>query len=575
MNHPLWLDGTASLSLLGSAGDPGGAVRTQPSLSGAGPAAFQVALTPEAATLQWEVLHTGKPALQAAYRMHAMARLPAGQVHAYAHSADVTGLWDRIGALPDVRGALVEASAAGVEVLDWPADGDPQLLQTFIDWGWDWLAPWLPPNGTPPSSDIDAHFTGSAGLPWPFEIGGTLDALDLPRDEACFLSLDLSDPIFQQRRLVTRCNADFASRRIAAVTAQVSYGNRSHSAVFTDNETADRFVCPVDPALGRTVTIRPVVSFTASSAVLELPEMRTDTENVLISVDTDGWLTIDLSAAALDWSTVRHVEVGLRYQDDEHGIELVEDFLKFDAAHPAQHYERALYAPVTKPYEMHLSYDLTDGRTVDVDWAPGTDRTVLIPPPSDIWRTVRLSAAGRFDGVTAYLVDLESDDGSGHTSSTTVRLTPEADTANWRTGADDMSSATLKYRLTTVFADGHSTVDAWRDAPRTQRLDIGTAPSAVLDVSIVADLIDFSVVKLVKTTLSHPGPAGQTDTHAVMFAPGQPTSVDLRLPMPDKDAQPQHGYTVTSTFYLRDGGHRSTPVTPGSDPVIVLQLPPV
>ncbi|WP_189714130.1 hypothetical protein [Streptomyces phaeofaciens] len=579
MDDPLWLDGKATLSLLGSTvGGGEGPVSAQPSLSGSCPAAFQAALTPEAATIQWEALHEGKPALQASYRMHAMARIPNGRVHAYARGPDVTALWDRLAAAPDVRGALVEASAAGVEVLDWPANGDPELLQTFIDWGWDWLAPWLPPNGTPPGSDIDAEFTGSAGLPWPFEVAGSLDALELPRDEGCFLAVDLSDPIFQQRHLVTRCNADFSSGRLAAVMAHVDYGDHHHSAVFTGNETADRFVCTVDPALGRTVTIRPVVSFTASSTVMELPEIRTDAENVLISVDTDGWLTIDFSAAALDWATVRHVEVGLRYQDDDHGVGLVEDFLKFDASRTAQHYERAVYAPVTKPYEMHLSYDLADGRTADVDWTPGTDRTVLIPPPSDTWRTIRLSAAGRFDGVAAFLVDLESDDGSGHTSSTTVRLTPEADSANWRTGSDDTAAATLKYRVTTVFADGHSTVGPWQEAPRIQRLDIGTAPAAVLGVTVVADLVDFAVVKLVKTTLSHTGPAGETDTRELMFAPGQPTTVELRLPLPDKDdtgAQPQHRYTVTSTYYLRGGGHRSTPVTPGSDPVIVLQPPPV
>lgn len=575
MDRPLWLDGTATLSLLGSAVDgDDGPVKAQPSLSGASPAAFQAALTPEATTVQWEALREGKPALQASYRMHAMARIPDGRVHAYARGTDVTALWDRLSAVPDVRGALVEASAAGVEVLDWPANGDPELLRTFIDWGWDWLAPWLPPHGTPPGSDIDAEFTGSAGLPWPFEIGGSLDALELPRDEGCFLSVDLSDPIFQQRRMVTRCNADFSSGRIAAVTARVDYGDRHHSAVFTDNETADRFVCPVDPALGRTVTVRPVVSFAASSAVMELPEIRTDMENVLISVDTDGWLVIDLSAASLDWATVRHVEVGLRYEDAERGVERVEDILKFDAAHPAHRYERALYAPVTRPYEIRLSYDLTDGRTTDVDWAPATDRTVILPPPSDVRRPVRLSAAGWLDGITAFLVDLESNDGSGHTSANTVRLTPEADTANWPTGSADTAASTLKYRVTTLFADGHSTVDAWKEAPHGERLHIGPAPAAVLEVTVVADLVDFSVVKLVKTTLSMPGSAGETDTHEVMFTPERPTSVGLRLPVSDTTAESPHRYTVTSTFYLRDGERRSTPETPGSDPVIVLQLPP-
>ncbi|MFD9541900.1 hypothetical protein [Streptomyces sp. NPDC060022] len=573
--QPLWLDGTASLSFLDPAAGPGGGpAQTQPSLSGNNPAMFQAALSMEGATIQWEALRSGKPSLQAAYRMRAMARIPDGRVHAYARSADVTALWAKAGALPDVRGALVEASAAGVDLLDWPPDGDPRLRDHFIEWGWAWLSPWLPPNGTPPSSDIDAEFTGSAGLPWPFEIAGSLDGLDMAKDEGCFLAVDLSDPIFKQRRLDIRCNADFSQGRIAAVTANVEYGERHHTALFTANEGVDRFVCPLDPALGRTITVRPVVTFAASSKVMHLPEIRTDDESVLMSVDTDGWLTIDLSTAALDWATVRHVEAGLRYEDKEHGVDLVEDVLKLDAVHPSQRYERALYAQQTRPYELRLSYDLGDGLVVDRDWTPTTDRTVLIPPPFDNWMTIRLRVPGAFEGITTYLVDLEADDAVGGKAGTTVQLTPERDTADWRVGIGDTDAGTFRYRVTSVFTDGHSTVDPWTEAQASQSLDIGPAPSAVLDVTVMADLIDFSVVKLVKTTLSNRASTGVTNTRELMFAPGQPTSGSWRLPLSKDDAEAHSGYTVTSTFYMRSGGHRTTPETPGVDPVVVLQLPP-
>ncbi|MFD8201540.1 hypothetical protein [Streptomyces sp. NPDC059701] len=573
---PLWLDGTASLRLLDPAAkDEDRTVQVQPSLSGANPAVFQAALTPEGAAMEWDVLRSGKPSLQAAYRLHAMARIPDGTVHAYARSADVTAQWAQVGALPDPRAALVQSSAAGVDVLAWPVNGDPELREAFIDWGWEFLAPWLPPNGTPPTSDIDAVFTGAAGLPWPFDAAGSMDPPDLTRDEGCFLALDLSDPIFQQRRTEVRCNADFAAGTIAAVTAKIAYGDKRHDSVFTDNDTVDRFTWTVDPALGRTITVRPVVSFAASSATLELPELRTDNQFVLLSVDDVGRLTIDLSTAALDWSTIDHVEAGIRYQDADHGVGLVEDILRLDASRPAQRYERTVYAPVNRPYDLRLEYDLTDGQTVVRDWSPYTGRAVLVPAPFDQWLAVRLRATGWSGSISAFQVDLEAEDGTGRNNRNTVRLAPGTDTADWRTGLTPTATGRFRYRVTTLYADGHSTVDAWTDGEGSQTLDVGPTPSRVLDVTVVADLVDFTVVKLAKTTLRHPVPTGESPTHEIVFAPGRATSASWQLPLSDDGSAGADGpeYTVTTTFYLQDGEHRTTPETPGTDPVVVLRLP--
>ncbi|MFE5794996.1 hypothetical protein ACFQ8C_20815 [Streptomyces sp. NPDC056503] len=573
---PLWLDGTASLRLLDpSAKADERTVRVQPSLSGDNPAVFQAVLTPEGAALEWDALRSGKPSLQAAYRLRAMARIPDGTVRAYARSADVTAQWAQAAALPDPRQALAQSSAAGVEVLDWPANGDPELREAFVSWGWEFLAPWLPPHGTPPTSDIDSTFTGSAGLPWPFDAAGSPDPPDLTRDEGCFLALDLSDPIFRQRRTEVRCNADFAAGTIAAVTAKISYGDHRHDSVFTDNDTVDHVTWTVDPALGRTISVRPVVSFAASSATLELPELRTDNQFVLLSVDDVGRLTVDLSTAAVDWSTVDHVEAGIRYQDAEHGVGLVEDTLRLDASRPGQRYERMVYAPVSRPYDLRLAYDMTDGQTVVRDWSPHTGRAVLVPAPFDRWLALGLRATGWSGGISAFQVDLEAEDGTGRTPRNTVRLTPETDTAEWRTGLAPAATGRFRYRVTTLYADGHSTVDPWRDGDGSQALDVGPTPSRVLEVTVVADLVDFTVVKLVKTTLRHPVPAGEPPTHEIVFAPGRATSASWQLPLSDDGSAVAAGpdYTVTSTFYLQDGEHRTIPETPGTDPIVVLRLP--
>lgn len=572
LGQPLWIDGSAQLLVQSIGSSPALQVVTaQPALTGTNPASFQAALTPESATLLWAQLRDGGRPLQVSYRLRVMARMPSGQVRAFLR-ADTSAAAGAT-TTEQARDALVAASAGGVEVLDWPPDGDPALLEQFTAWGWEWLGRWLPPHGTAPTSDIDALFTATNGLPWPIVAGGSLEPLDPAADRDCLREIDLTKPIIERTSVSVRCNADFDTGRIAAVTAHLRYGDARHDAVFTRDDMVEDFAFTVDPALGREITVRPVISFAASSRTLELPERRTDRSHVLISFDHTGWLTLDLSTPEIDWQTVRHVEAGLRYGDAEHGVEQVEDVLRLDEAHPALRYERAIYAPQTRPVELRLAYQLADGRRIERDWTPLSDDTVLVRAPFDSWLDLTVRAAAAFGPVSGFVVDLEAEDGTGRTAQQTVRLAPGAETARWRIGTVEPATGDFRYRVTTLWADGGSTVDEWRTGRGSQTLDVGPRPAALLDVTVVADLIDFTKVKLVKTVLRHHTADGQTHSHDVGFGAGRPTSANWRLPLTDRPPDGKVEYTVSSTFYLADGTRRQTPETTAADAVVVLQLP--
>lgn len=570
--QPLWIDGAAELFVQNPGASPAVQVVTaQPALTGTNPASFQAALTPEAATLLWGQLHDGGRPLQAAYRLRVMARLPAGQIRAHLRADTSPAAGAKTTA--EARDALVAAGAAGVDVLDWPPGGDPALREQLTAWGWDWLTPWLPPHGTAPTADIDAVFTASNGLPWPITAGGSLDPLDLAADLGCLREIDLTRPVIERAQVSVRCNAPFETGRIAAITAHLEYGDQRHAAVFTRDDMVETFAVTVDPALGREITVRPVITFAASSRTLELPARRTDRAHVLISVDHTGWLTLDLSTPEIDWSTVRHVEAGLRYGDAEHGVPQLEDVLLLDEAHPAMRYERAVYAPQTRPVELRLAYQLADGRRIERDWTPLSDDSVLVPAPFDRWLDLTLRAAAVFGTISGFVVDLEAEDGTGRTAHQTVRLGPGAETARWRIGTVKPATGEFRYRVTTLRADGGSAVADWQTGHSSQTLDVGPRPTAFLEVTVVADLIDFTTVKLVRTVLGHRAADGQAFTHDMGFAAGQPTSATWRLPLTDAQPDGNVAYTVSSTFYLADGTRRRTPETTGTDPVVVLQLP--
>lgn len=565
---PLWLSGTASLTV------PGPQVLSvagQPALTGTAAASFECGLSPNAATM---LEQAGPGMLQVRYGMRALAMLPPCQVHVFLRMGALAGVWDQFGqAAPDQqRDVLVQAGAAGVDVDDDSGNLDHNLRDQLVDWGWTWLdgliAARTPAGGGPPEgADVETVMLGANGLPWPIGPAGSLSGPSAA-DGHWVQEWDLSSPIFQQLRVTTRANALFDADKIAAVTAQLSYGDYRHDAVLTSAQSVDELATYVKPELGLSYQVAPVVSFAGSSRTLVLPPYSSAARDLLITVVETGWLRVTVTAAEVDWTLVAQVGVDISYGDQAAEVPTVQDSLVLDAEHTNQHYQRQIFAPRSQPYQARVRWSLSDGQVIQSDWVDGTGPVFDVGLPWPGLLRVRFRAPSDFTDITSITVDATLDLDSATPAVHTFQLDAQHTEAIWTAGLPAGTPTTFRYRVTTGRRNGASDVQEWLPGAGSGTVQIGGQVSQLFELRVVADLLDFTKVRLAKVILDH---AGATPAHQeFLFTPTSDKEVTWKVPLA---AGEDAGFTWSASYWTADPAPRSIAETTSHDHVLVLPWP--
>lgn len=581
LREPDYIDGAVELhTFRPEAGGLVEAIETSahPTLTDDHAAAFSVTLSRSGAVFFDTALRSDPAPVVVRYTLSFLARLPQGRVHVWLRSGPLRAGWDGVAHLDPLARRTAIADVAGVEVLDWPPAGDPttdELRRQLVDWGWATLdqagaGALTRPAGAPPDwtgiTDVDVVLTGDSTIAWPVHPQATLSGFD----PSTFRKLDLSDAIFDRIEVQARCNADFARDRIHSVLLRLRYGDRHQETLLTDTETAATFVGIVDPALGFSYAWSAVVQFAFTDRRIELPETTTDAPLLVVDVGDVGWLRVDVSGAAIDWDQVALVEVGISYADPDHGVEdrVEAAVLRPDA--PQVAIERPIWAPLARPWRHRETYVLTDGTRVERPWQERTGRTLVVPALHDRVLSVRLVAPAGDDTVAGVVVECCHDAADGHATSDTVTLDAATGIAIFRVPLMPADPEEFRYRVTTTYTDGHSEQTGWTTATGSQTVVVGDPPESLTTVDVVADLVDFTQVKLVRVALRHT-PKGRAErTENLVFSAGHTAQQTWKVPIWPGDAR---GYSWSAEFYLTDATRRSIPPTDADDPVLVLQLP--
>ncbi len=565
---PMWLSGTATLTVPGTTVT---AADARPALSGVAPASFVCGVSGQDATLLAAGLGSGSGLLQVGYQLRALTILPPCRVHVFLRAGPLAAAWAGLPAEARHEG-LAACGAAGVDVDDDAGSLDQGLREQLVAWAWDWLdaviAARTPVTGGPPEGpDLDQVLVGTNGLPWPFAPAGTLPGLG-PGETDWLSETDLSTPVFPVLRISTRANALFKADRLAAVTAHLTYGDQRHDAVLTAPDSVDELAVVAVPALGLSYDVAPVVSFTASSRTVAMPPFRSSARDLLITVVDLGWLRVLFTSWQVDWAMVSTVGVDIRYVDEAEGVPLVQDALVLDSSSPSGAYERAVYTARNRPYEVRRRWSLADGRVVVQDWAPSTARTFDVGAPfaSVLW--VRFRAPGLAGDVATLTVDVTRDLVAATPRVTTFQLDPLHTEALWTEGLVPGAPATFHYRVTTSLQDGRSSQAPWQEGAGGGVIAVGPQVGAHLELNVVADLVDFSVVQLVTVSLRHEGPPLCEDDLA--FSPPAPRARLWTVPLGPGE---EPSYTWSATYYAAGHPARTTPSRTSSEVTLVLPWP--
>lgn len=556
---PQWTDGTATLVVPGVVG---AATQQVPmSLFGYGAAQFSYAVDAPTATVLEAALRDGKMLLQADFLPHALGRLGSGRIRIVVHKGPVAAAWPTAGNLTgqDRLNALAAAGAVEVQILD-PPQGGSEVADQLTKWGWSFVDSMLPRGAEPAAapSDCDILIEGRTVLACPLTATGTVLGFDPARDHDFVTELDLGDPFFKILDVAVRVNALFADDDIAAVTIHLSYGGQTTSFVFTDPDQQMHARFHSDDALSGTYSYRTVVQFRAVAQPLELPPRQGDSRELTVNLDDVGRLIVDISTLDVDWTDLAQAVVTI--ESGGGPIPQTSEPVRLTPDVRGARYERRAPGSFDGTWQYSVDYVFSDGRRIHHDPAPGFGHQITVADPYPDRLRVGVAVADGFDGITSHTVELRY---GGRLR--TVVLDAAHPSATIGFGTDDPTDRAYRYRVTTRFADG--TVAAVPEVDADSRLLAVHRPRPdSLDVRIAADLLDPAVVKLVRISVTHPGPGGTAVTDARALTPGGPEAV-VSIPL-NGGAKPE--YTVTTTVYHVDGTRTESGPRSYSDAAIVL-----
>lgn len=612
--------GTANLLLKEDGGTLIEAVRGagKPSLFGRNVAAFMVEFTPEGATLFEAALQGKGGVVQVVYDLNFIAKLPeisarawfeAEKFYSYEQTIDID--WEMYGedeyldkiteefedeetmgielhldaVLPDpeadrklkekirsmmeraLQDAVLRKMVPDIEAIPKDARGMPEdiehLKRSFE---------------TTRAASFEMQYRENSAIEWNIVPQGTLPNITtlISKDGKPVLwadhatDVDLNDPFFQTLHVKVSVNADFAALPIHSIEVKLEYHHgRQHKVEeysFTSPDGTAGFETFIEGD-DREYTYSYQVNYVGSSRTFNSAPVKTNDTVLTVNVDDIGLLDAVVQAGDIDWTKVTSAQVWVRYQDT--GVENFEEQFALTSAAPTHRVQHVLFQPRRKPLSYHVEYFLADGRRIKMPEESTERSPILINDPLGRTRKFEVRGVGDFAARIAQIfLDLVYEDAANdYTFEQTVVLSAGSEAASQPYPVLGEGDGVVRYSGSIRYKDG--TV---REIPLTTAdgtIIVGDVASHKLDVTVVADLIDWTRVRLVQVALRHgPQPGGKAKD--MIFSPQAAVPQRWELPLGEGDSA---GYTWSAVYFFSDGTQVTAGPTEATAPSLVLQPP--
>ena len=612
--------GAASVQLL----DSGGALvqkvtnPASPSLYGQMVLPITVELSPEGATLLEQALQGDGGVVQVAYDLWTPVKLPPVTAHVwfdlrktvdFHQTIDVE---ERICAEDDYTETitqLITSSDSGGIFIDPGTVTDQKVLDSVRDWAQKSMADAATrlvlgdaPMQNPEEirklyteqdfENIDVHFfddrhatfdrwyTENQVMEWNPAPRGTLPNITSmagpdgqPYKWSDFASVvDLNDPFFKTMTVNMRVNADFEHLPLHSIELKVGYDpagqNIVTEPVFTkadDVASMNAFVANNN----RFYTYSYQVNYKGENLPFVSEEKTANDPSLVINVGDLGILDLAVSPGDLNFEQVKTAQVALWYGD---GANRIESALTLDADHTDHTWTKVIFEERRTPVHYKVKYFMTDGREFEGPELTTGAKELRINDPFASTRTVSVRGFGDFaNRIDTIFVDLTYDDTVNHYSQThSVALTANSTFEDWTFPAILPDGGTVRYTTHTRFKDG-TVKEAGEAIAEGATIMVGDV-QLTQRIDVMADLIDFTVYKLVKVSLHHTEPDAPLDaSQDLVFKAGAPTTLGWDMPYADKTRK---SYDYTVSYFGAAGAPGKLTVTGATDTTVVLPATP-
>jgi hypothetical protein len=609
LQTPTWLRGDVSLNLSNLSNQLVQSVSNpaHPALYGRNIASFTVELTPEGASLMWEMLQGAGGVLAVDYEMVAAVACPV-RANAYFHyqkyydfvqHVETHDPW--VGESSQVNDLTEQFRNSGAQEIrpEFPVGTPDDLKQQIMDSLFKFMESMLkgetPADITPVSDEdrstgaadtIDRHITISRTADFSYSINidqaiewaglspkGTLQNIGVvsgARWQDYAKELNAEDDFFKQLHLTTYVDADFAALPISSVDVTIDYGTNTNNTVhFRSATDVGKFNAYMTDNNGsRDYVYRYVVTYRGENRTYQSGDLPGRSNVLNIPVGRLGIFDVRVEAGAIDFTQVQQAQVTLRYKDPARGVDM-EDVVVLDKDNRKTRSQQVIFAPRDKQFTFSILYIMANGSRYQVGEQRHLSDELFINGPFTDTETVTVIAVGDLDtDIDSIFLELEyNDDGNHYSQQRTVALSKATPFVSWSfpvidpTGGkitysgkltrknrteEDIPSATTDHRLITVPADG---------------------AEDVIKFELVPDLIDWTRVRLAKVTI-HYAADGIDRTFNVLVRQGD-RPAPINLPIRDKT---HRTFDWEATFYMATTppSQRAQKVAGATDPVLVL-----
>jgi hypothetical protein len=612
-----WTKGTAKLVLQAADGSmieqiwsPG-----KPSLFGRNIATFAMELSAEGATLFEQALQGKGGVVSVVYDLFTFLKLPpivnnanffSDKFYTYSQTIDTDwNLWSEDSYQETVKEQFRDSSSYTLD-FDWGGMTDEKTKGPIRDWATrtmedniekkmiEAIAPVSAddrklPDGiedvtrdisTQKIASFDLHFKEGITIDWnpaPQGILPNITNLSGPDGEPLkwedfAKTVDLDDPFFKTVDVTMMVNADFQKLPIHSVELHIAYpgADPGEFSITAADQRAKYEAFLVNNNWKYKYFYE--VNYKGSSKTFKSPEMETDEGILTVNLDDLGYMNIAVRAGDINFEQVSKAVVTMKYEDAANGIAAFEDQFTIDRTHLDFAFEKLLLVPMKNPYRYSIKYFMIGGKEYSVKEREGKSKTLFVDDPFVDFKEVIIRAGGDLENdIANILVDLQYlEEANEYRQTKQVELNKANQFAEWKIPVIDAKAGKLTYTGTIKYKNGLSEDIPQATADRNS-IVVGPQIAKVLSVQLLADLIDFTKTKLVKTTLNYSDPANNLDvTNDFIFKPGAINPVIWTVNLKDKL---KTKYNWHASFFLSDGTTKKTEVVTTDEQTIVLEVP--
>jgi len=575
----------------------------KPSLFGKNIASFGLELTQDGARFFEQAMQGQGGAVSVVYDLKFWAKLPpikidssfyASKFYSFFQKVDIDWqFWGEDSYDETIREMMISSESVNTE-FDWGGVTDEAIRGPIRDWAMksledaierNMIAAIVPvpddqremPDGiehlTRNISDtrissFSLHYKENQSVEWNIVPQGILQNITSLNDNNGNLFLwedysqiiDLDDPFFRMLRVNAYANADFDTLPIHSVEVKVLYNGTPMPNLVAGQPEGEALLKSVTD-VGKFATFIESdnwdyaysyqINYKGESRVFQSPEVQTNEGNLTIGVDDVGILTVDVSAGDLNWTDVDSALVTFEYDDPGANVDLIKDQFTLTQSQPSHQIQEIIFEPMRKSYRYSVKYFMNNGKEVQGGVIEDRSANLFINDVFGGRKTIGIRGVGDFaNRINKIFLDVVySDTQNDYVQTHSVALSNDKQFDDWSFPVISETAGTVEYSGNVVYSDG--TVEKIEKTLAEGNTILVPEPvEDSLTVTVVADLLDWSVVKLARVDLSYvDADNGINERKTMLFSSSKTAEQQWVVELRDKM---QQTYQSTVTYFMSD-----------------------